>query len=158
MSVIRIASTMHSCLRSTSLIAAAGLFAAAVLAASPSRADDYDAALKDIQSTMGGVPGFVKQFPKAGLPGAWAEVKAIELSDKTALTPKEKSLISLAVAAQIPCSYCIWSDTEDAKRAGATVEEIQEAVAMAALTRHWSTIFNGMQVDFNQFKKDMGGQ
>ncbi|BCM18818.1 hypothetical protein MJ8_25900 [Mesorhizobium sp. J8] len=122
------------------------------------RADDYDAALKDIQSTMGGVPSFVKQFPKAGLPGAWAEVKAIELSDKTALTPKEKSLISLAVAAQIPCSYCIWSDTENAKHAGATDEEIQEAVAMAALTRHWSTIFNGMQVDFETFKKEMGGQ
>ncbi|RUW95844.1 carboxymuconolactone decarboxylase family protein [Mesorhizobium sp. M2A.F.Ca.ET.037.01.1.1] len=107
---------------------------------------------------MGGVPSFVKQFPKAGLPGAWAEVKAIELSDKTALTPKEKSLISLAVAAQIPCSYCIWSDTENARHAGATDQEIQEAVAMAALTRHWSTIFNGMQVDFDQFKKEMGGE
>jgi AhpD family alkylhydroperoxidase len=121
-------------------------------------ADDYDATLTDIQSTMGGVPSFVKQFPKAGLPGAWAEVKAIELSDKTALPPKVKSLISLAVAAQIPCSYCIWSDTQDAKRAGATDEEIQEAVTMAALTRHWSTIFNGMQVDFDQFKKEMGGE
>ena len=157
MSVIRIVSTVHSCLRSASLIAAAGVFAAA-LASAPARADDYDAALKDIQATMGGVPSFVKQFPKAGLPGAWAEVKAIELSDKTALTPKEKSLISLAVAAQIPCSYCIWSDTENARHAGATDEEIQEAVAMAALTRHWSTIFNGMQVDLDQFKKEMGGQ
>ena len=157
MSVIRIVSCVHSCLRSASLIAAAVAFAAALASAS-ARADDYDAALKDIQATMGGVPSFVKQFPKAGLPGAWAEVKAIELSDKTALTPKEKSLISLAVAAQIPCSYCIWSDTQNAKHAGATDEEIQEAVAMAALTRHWSTIFNGMQVDFAQFKKDMGGE
>ncbi|MCA0045372.1 carboxymuconolactone decarboxylase family protein [Mesorhizobium sp. B283B1A] len=124
-------------------------------------ADDYDVTIKDIQSTMGGVPSFVKQFPKAGLPGAWAEVKAIELSDKTALPPKIKSLISLAVAAQIPCNYCnycIWSDTQDAKRAGATEEEIQEAVAMSALTRHWSTIFNGMQVDFETFKKEMAGQ
>jgi len=157
MSVIRIASIVHSCLRSASLVAA-GVGFAAVLAAAPARADDYDATLKDIQSTMGGVPSFVKQFPKAGLPGAWAEVKAIELSDKTALTPKEKSLISLAVAAQIPCSYCIWSDTENAKHAGATDQEIQEAVTMAALTRHWSTIFNGMQVDLDQFKKEMGGQ
>ena len=157
MSVIRIVSAVHSCLRSASLIAVAGVSAVA-FASAPARADDYDAALKDIQSTMGGVPSFVKQFPKAGLPGAWAEVKAIELSDKTALTPKEKSLISLAVAAQIPCSYCIWSDTQDAKHAGATDEEIQEAVAMAALTRHWSTIFNGMQVDFDQFKKEMGGE
>ncbi|TPI79901.1 carboxymuconolactone decarboxylase family protein [Mesorhizobium sp. B2-8-9] len=157
MSVIRIISTAHSCLRFASLIAAAGV-SAALLASAPARADDYDAALKDIQSTMGGVPSFIKQFPKAGLPGAWAEVKAIELSDKTALTPKEKSLISLAVAAQIPCSYCIWSDTQNAKHAGATDEEIREAVTMAALTRHWSTIFNGMQVDFDQFKKEMGGE
>ncbi|MBZ9868256.1 carboxymuconolactone decarboxylase family protein [Mesorhizobium sp. CA15] len=157
MSVIRIISTAHSCLSFASLIAAAGV-SAALLASAPARADDYDAALKDIQSTMGGVPSFIKQFPKAGLPGAWAEVKAIELSDKTALTPKEKSLISLAVAAQIPCSYCIWSDTQNAKHAGATDEEIQEAVTMAALTRHWSTIFNGMQVDFDQFKKETGGE
>ncbi|TGQ51707.1 carboxymuconolactone decarboxylase family protein [Mesorhizobium sp. M1C.F.Ca.ET.193.01.1.1] len=155
MSVIRVASTVHSCLRSASLLAAVALTASLT---TPASADDYDAAIKDIQSTMGGVPSFVKQFPKAGLPGAWAEVKAIELSDKTALSPKVKSLISLAVAAQIPCSYCVWSDTENAKRAGATDEEIQEAVAMAALTRHWSTIFNGMQVDMAQFKKDMGGE
>ncbi len=128
------------------------------LSAAPALADDYDATIKDIQSTMGGVPSFVKQFPKAGLPGAWAEIKAIELNDKTALPPKVKSLISLAVAAQIPCNYCIWSDTQDAKRAGATDQEISEAVAMAALTRHWSTIFNGMQVDFDTFKKEMGGQ
>jgi len=156
MSVIRAIHIVHSCLRSASLLAAAGMLAATL--ATTARADDYDAAVKDIQATMGGVPSFVKQFPKAGLPGAWAEVKAIELSDKTALPPKVKSLISLAVAAQIPCSYCIWSDTQDAKRAGATDEEIQEAVAMAALTRHWSTVFNGMQVDFDTFKKEMGGQ
>jgi AhpD family alkylhydroperoxidase len=156
MSVIRAIHIVHSCLRSASLLAAAGMLAGTL--ATTARADDYDAAVKDIQATMGGVPSFVKQFPKAGLPGAWAEVKAIELSDKTALPPKVKSLISLAVAAQIPCSYCIWSDTQDAKRAGATDEEIQEAVAMAALTRHWSTVFNGMQVDFDTFKKEMGGQ
>ncbi|RUT97904.1 carboxymuconolactone decarboxylase family protein, partial [Mesorhizobium sp. USDA-HM6] len=128
MSVSRIVSSVHSSLRSASLLAAVALTATLTV---PANADDYDAAVKDIQSTMGGVPGFLKQFPKAGLPGAWAEVKAIELSDKTALSPKVKSLISLAVAAQIPCSYCIWSDTENAKRAGATDEEIQEAVALS---------------------------
>ncbi|RUX46416.1 carboxymuconolactone decarboxylase family protein, partial [Mesorhizobium sp. M4A.F.Ca.ET.050.02.1.1] len=140
-------STHRTLSNSTLRLASASMLAAAcvltlTLASAPAQADDYDAAIKDIQSTMGGVPSFVKQFPKAGLPGAWAEVKAIELSDKTALPPKVKSLISLAVAAQIPCNYCIWSDTQDAKRAGATDEEIQEAVAMAAITRHWSTIFN----------------
>ncbi|MCA0031951.1 MULTISPECIES: carboxymuconolactone decarboxylase family protein [unclassified Mesorhizobium] len=156
MSAYRSLSSVHSSIRRASLLAASVCILS--LATAPVHADDYDATIKDIQSTVGGVPSFVKQFPKSGLPGAWAEVKAIELSDKTALPPKVKSLISLAVAAQIPCTYCIWSDTQDAKRAGATEEEIQEAVAMSALTRHWSTIFNGMQIDFDTFKKEMGGQ
>jgi AhpD family alkylhydroperoxidase len=125
------------------------------------RADDVaptvDAALKDIEQTLGKVPSFVSQFPKAALLGAWAEVKALEFSDNTAIPPKYKALISLAVSAQIPCHYCVWEDTESAKQAGATAEEMQEAVAIAALSRHWSTIFNGMQIDFETFKKDLGG-
>ena len=112
---------------------------------------------KDIEKTWGSVPAFVKQLPKAALAGAWQEEKDLELSDKTALSPKVKALISLAVAAQIPCEYCIWADTNSARQMGATDEEIGEAVAMAALTRHWSTLFNGLQVDFAQFKKDLGG-
>lgn len=86
------------------LLAAGG---ALMLAAVSAHADDYDATLNEIQSTMGGVPSFVKQVPKAGLPGAWAEVKAVEPDDKPVLPPKVKPLTSLAVAAQIPCTYCI---------------------------------------------------
>lgn len=117
-----------------------------------------DETLKEIQETMGSVPSFIKAFPKAGLPGAWAEVRDLEFSDNTALPPKTKALISLAVSAQIPCQYCIYADTLTAKRNGATDEEIAEAVGMAALTRHWSTIFNGLQIDFATFKKEIGGQ
>jgi len=56
---------------------------------------------------------------------------------------------------QIPCQYCIWSDTMNAKQAGASDEEIAEAVAMAGLTRNYSTLFNGLQVDFEQYKKEL---
>jgi AhpD family alkylhydroperoxidase len=62
------------------------------------------------------------------------------------------------VAAQIPCTYCIYAHAKGAKNAGATDEEIQEAVAMAALTRHWSTVLNGMQIDLEDFKKEMAGK
>jgi AhpD family alkylhydroperoxidase len=127
----------------------------------PARAADTSDALaatyKDIEQTFGKVPDFLNAFPKDGLPGAWAELKAVEFSDG-ALTAKDKALISLAVSAQIPCHYCVWADTISAKQAGATDEQIKEAVATAALTRHWSTVFNGMQVDFDQFKKDLGGE
>ncbi len=122
--------------------------------AMPTSADDV---YKDMEKTWGSVPAFVKQLPKAMLAGAWQEEKDLELSDKTALSPKVKSLISLAVAAQIPCSYCVWADTNTARQLGASDEEIAEAVGMSALTRHWSTLFNGLQVDFAQFKKDLGG-
>jgi len=117
-----------------------------------------DEVYMDIQKTMGGVPTFVKQLPTAVLASSWQEERDLELSDKTALSPKVKELISLAVAAQIPCQYCIWADARAAKQFGATDEEIGEAVAMAAHTRFWSTLFNGLQVDFVQFKKDFGDQ
>lgn len=118
---------------------------------------EVDATYKDVERTLGSVPSFLHKVSKAALPGAWAEVKALQFSSETALPPKVKALISLAVSAQIPCQYCIWEDTESAKQAGATEDEIEEAVAVAALSRHWSTIFNGMQVDFETFKKDLGG-
>lgn len=117
-----------------------------------------DAVYADVQKTFGNVPTFVKQLPKAALAGLWQQEKELELSDQTALSPKTKALISLAVASQIPCHYCIWADTATARQLGATDEEIGEAVAMAGLTRNWSTMFNGLQVDFEQFKKELGGQ
>ena len=134
----------------------AGMVAASTALAAEAAVSAEDT-YKDVEATLGGVPGFVKLFPKAGIAGAWAELKAIEFSDQTALSPKVKSLISLAVAAQIPCNYCVWADTNSARQAGATDEEIAEAVAMAALTRHWSTFFNGMQIDFETFQQELGG-
>lgn len=132
---------------------------ATLLASGPAGAGqaEVDAVLKDVEQTLGSVPGFLHHVSKAALPGAWAELKALQLSNQTALPPKVKALISLAVSAQIPCSYCVWEDTEGARRAGATEDEIEEAVAIAASTRHWSTIFNGMQIDLATFKRDLGG-
>jgi AhpD family alkylhydroperoxidase len=143
------------------LLLAATIATVAALSPAP-RAEDANAAAEaayaDIQKTFGAVPEFVKAVPKAAIAGAWREEKDLELSDKTALPPKVKALISLAVAAQIPCEYCIYADTKMARQFGASDEEVKEAVAMSALTRHWSTILNGNQIDFAQFKKEMGGQ
>ncbi|GLQ54771.1 hypothetical protein GCM10010862_20300 [Devosia nitrariae] len=118
---------------------------------------DYDATIQDIETTFGSVPSFIHQIPKAALPGAWAELKALEFGE-TVLDAKTKALIGIAVAAQIPCDYCVWADTNTAKQAGATDEEIAEAVGVAALTRSWSTYFNGLQVDFETFKTELGGE
>ncbi len=116
----------------------------------------YQAALKDIEQTFGSVPTFFTVMPKAGFDGAWHQLKELEFSEDTALTPKVKALIGLAVVAQIPCSYCIWADALGAKTAGASDEEIREAVAIAATERYWSTMLNGMQVDLATFKQEFG--
>jgi AhpD family alkylhydroperoxidase len=112
------------------------------------------AAYRDIEQTLGLVPTFFKLFPEEGIAGAWVEFKTVQLNPKSALTGKEKELIGLAVAAQIPCTYCIYFHTAAAKANGATDAEMREAVAMAAISRHWSTVLNGMQVDPAGFRQE----
>lgn len=141
-----------------SLIAAAAT-AAAVFTAAPAIADEAaERTYSEIEQAFGFVPGFMKVYPKHGIAAAWALTRDLELSEDTALSPKVKSLINVAVGAQIPCRYCIFADTEAARAAGATEEEIKEAVAQAALTRHWSTILNGLQIDFDEFRREFTGE
>ena len=116
-----------------------------------------DEVIKDVETTFGGVPTFVTKIAKSALPGFWTLEKGLELSETTALDAKTKALISLAVASQIPCQYCVWADTNTLKQLGASDEEIAEAVAMAGLTRFASAQFYGLQVDMEQFRKDLGG-
>ena len=120
------------------------------------RAEDptATAAYKDMQATLGLVPGFFKAFPESGIAGAWGEFKSVQLNPATKLNAKTKELIGLAVAAQIPCTYCVYFHTAVAKANGATDDEIKEAVAMAAISRHWSTVLNGMQIDYATFKSE----
>jgi len=120
--------------------------------ASPSEAD---ATYQDIQRTLGVVPGFLKAFPETGIAAAWDELKSIQLNPGSALPGKTKELIGLAVAAQIPCRYCIYFHTQISRLDGASDQELRDAIAMAALTRHWSAVLNGMQIDYAAFRQEM---
>ncbi len=123
--------------RSVTALAMSALLSS--LLATSARAEDATVTYRDIEATLGSVPTFFKLFPEEGIGGAWAEFKTVQLNPKSALSGKEKELIGLAVAAQVPCSYCIYFHTAAAKANGATDAEVREAVAMAAITRHWST-------------------
>jgi AhpD family alkylhydroperoxidase len=115
---------------------------------------DATSAYRDIEATLGLVPWFFKQFPEAGIAGAWREFKTIQLNPHSALPGKYKELLGLAVASQIPCRYCIVFHTETARLNGASDAEIREAVAMASLTRHWSTFLNGTLTDEAVFRRE----
>jgi AhpD family alkylhydroperoxidase len=114
-----------------------------------------DAARADIGKTLGFVPQFFQKFPDEVLPGAWDEMKSLQLNPHTALPGRTKELAGLAVSSQIPCKYCIYAHTEFAKLNGASEVEIGEAVAMAAMTRHWSTFLNGIQTDDAKFRAEI---
>jgi AhpD family alkylhydroperoxidase len=125
----------------------------------PAQADpaaDAKATYRDIEKTLGLVPTFMKAFPDGEVGAVWEELESVQLNPKTALPAKTKELIGLAVAAQIPCRYCTYFHTQVSKLAGATDNDIKEAIAMAGLTRHWSTVLNGMQIDFSEFKQEIG--
>lgn len=143
--------------RSSLYLVAALAFAIPSISAAADTVQAAEAARTNIKATLGVVPSFVGSVADAALPGLWQQVKAFGMAGDTALDPKTKALISLAVAAQIPCNYCIFSDTLDARRAGASDQEIAEAVAQAGLTRNVSTILQGMQIDLSTYKAEMGG-
>ena len=105
-------------------------------------------------ATAQDAPNFFKAVaPPDSLGPAMQEYGAVY--GPKALDAKTKELIGLGVAAQIPCTYCVYAHTMAAKRLGATDDQIKEAVAAAALTRKWSTELNGNMYDFDAFKKEM---
>ena len=143
-------------IRSVAFAAVATLAFASATRAEAAKADPaVTAAYSDIEKTLGFVPAFFKEIPGVALPGIWEEMKGLQVSDKTAIPCKYKELIGLAVAAQVPCQYCIEGHTTFAKLAGAGKDEVGEAVVVAGLARHWSTFMNGIQLDEAKFRAEI---
>src|SRR5690606_39172010 len=71
-----------------------------------------DAAGMEAERMLGGVPTVMKLYLKGAVAGAWAEARGLEFSVQTALPPSVKALISVGVAARIPCHSCVWADTQ----------------------------------------------
>ena len=98
---------------------------------------------------------FSETMPQAAHQAAWDEYKAIMVNE-TAVPSKYKELVAIGVAASIPCNYCIVVHQAMAKQAGATDEEIKEALAAASQVRKWSTIVQGNQIDMERLKQSVG--
>jgi len=109
---------------------------------------------KDMESMMGGVPSFFKTLPDSSLEMEWQLMKRVQM-EPGAIPNKYRELIGLAVAAAVHCRYCTFFHTEMAKVSGASQSEIEEAVHFAKSVMGWSTYINGMQTDFEQFKREI---
>ena len=63
-----------------------------------------------------------------------------------ALTAREKSLIALGVAFAVQCPYCIDAYTQDCQQKGADLEQMTEAVHVAAAIRGGASLVHGLQM------------
>ncbi|MEP7027397.1 MAG: arsenosugar biosynthesis-associated peroxidase-like protein [Candidatus Eisenbacteria bacterium] len=63
-----------------------------------------------------------------------------------ALSEREKALIALAVAHAVQCAYCIDAYTQSSLRAGADLDQMTEAVHVAAAVRGGSSLVHGVQM------------
>ena len=110
---------------------------------------------EDIRQTFGSIPIFLKDYPSPGISGVWEDMKGIELNPNSSIPRKYKELIGLAVAAQLPCRYCVYFHTKASELYKATPNDIKEALAMASTVGRWSTILNGSQVRMSEFKDEV---
>ena len=63
-----------------------------------------------------------------------------------ALSAREKSMIALAVAHAVQCPYCIDAYTRDALEKGADLDQMTEAVHVAAAIRGGASLVHGIQM------------
>ena len=63
-----------------------------------------------------------------------------------ALSAREKSLIALAVAHAVQCPYCIDAYSHDALAKGSDLEQMTEAIHVAAAIRGGASLVHGVQM------------
>jgi AhpD family alkylhydroperoxidase len=127
------------------------------LIAGPALADDaaLEAAKSEMAAMMGPDAFELHALPDSVFVSSWEQFKAMHMDGAMTIPPKYLALIGLAVAAQIPCDYCIYVEKAHAEVFGASEQEIKDAIMAAAITREWSTIMNGNAPDFEAFKAEV---
>lgn len=113
----------------------------------------YEDVLKDIEETLGIIPGYMKVLPEDVLIHDWALYKKYGF-EETKIPSKYKEMIGLAVAANIKCPYCQYDHLDAAKLAGTTEEELAELYYIASFTSRWSAMLHAQNYDMETFIKE----
>ena len=108
----------------------------------------------EIEQMFGLVPSFFKMIPDSSLELEWNLMKRIQFEEGP-MPNKYRDLMGVAIAAVMKCRYSSLFHTERARMNGATDAEIEDAVHFAKLSSDWSTYLNDLQIDYDQFKKEM---
>ena len=109
---------------------------------------------KEIEEMFGLVPIMFKSIPDSSLELEWQLFKRVQF-DEGPIPNKYRELIGVAISAVTKCRYCSLFHTEIAKLNGATEAEIEDAIHYAKSSAGWSTYINGIQLDYEKFKKEV---
>lgn len=108
----------------------------------------------EMTEMFGLVPSFMKSIPDASLEMEWNLMKQVQMEEGP-IPNKYRELIGIGIAAVSKCRYCILFHTEVARLNGATEAEIEDAVHFAKSTAGWSAYLNGMQIEYDQFRREI---
>lgn len=113
-----------------------------------------DEVLNEIEQIFGIVPAMFKALPESTIELEWNLMKRVQM-DEGPIPNKYRELIGVGISAISKCRYCAYFHTEMAKLNGATEEEIEDAIHYAKSSAGWSTYINGLQLDYDQFTKEI---
>ncbi|HWE36430.1 MAG TPA: arsenosugar biosynthesis-associated peroxidase-like protein [Isosphaeraceae bacterium] len=95
-------------------------------------------------------PEDLARFPEVaeGAPALWEKFQAwyAEALKDGALTAREKALIALAVAQTLQCPYCIDAYSRACLENGSDLDQMTEALHVAAALRAGATLVHGVQM------------
>ena len=107
------------------------------------------AVFDDIRATRGS--DFVNDlwrwlaFDPALLEDTWRDVKAV-MATQSALDPKTKEMLYVAVSIANSCTYCVHSHTAAAKARGMTTAEHADLLRVVSLAGRTNHLLNALQV------------
>jgi AhpD family alkylhydroperoxidase len=115
---------------------------------------EYEDTLKDIETTIGLVPGFMKALADDVLVKEWPLFKKYVLGESK-IPAKYREMIGLVIASNTRCPYCTLFHTAAAKLHGASDDELQEIYFLSSFTGRWSTMLFAQQYDLEKFTEEV---
>lgn len=103
---------------------------------------------------LGQVPTWMESIAEPASEHSWGLFRDLNLGQDTELSPREKALVGVGVAAAISCPYCTYFHTEEARLSGVSDAELEEAVTLAGDTKFFSTILHGSDTDLEGFRAE----
>ena len=105
---------------------------------------------QEIEQTLGQVPSWMNQLAEPASDHSWGIFRDLTLGE-TDLTPREKALVGVGVAAAIGCPYCTHFHKEEARLAEVSDDQLEETVTLSGTTRYFSTVLHGNEIDLDEF-------